>query len=635
MKIDRKNLRFVIVTVFLFICFFLFWVGHLKSEEIDSETSASRPSYRCYKINKKICIDGKLTEKCWKDKPVIPFRDIADGSEPEYETETKIVWDDRYLYIGFDIKDPDVWARVGFRDSEWSKEFAEKVIHPDIMYSRIPEWRRLECAIMMIDKFVKVFLDPDADGLNYVEFHINPLNNIFDAWYKQGFKKKWGDQNRYPKVSWTCPGLITATNVDGTLNAPHDIDTGWGVEMAIPWRALAPFTKGACPPKPGDIWFAHLGRTHKDRCKVREKNIDWAWTGIGQVNCHIPSTYGHLIFCDSGMEKKFVSLTGWLTSCDPEKVVPQSAEIGVTEIGTWSQNPQYLMKLVKIANKYNIDIYSTLTLHAKQWKRKYPKQSVPIQKMDEKENQAFAYYKKKNNRYQSNYQWGGEPFHNNEVLFYELLCFHDKQVKELLKEKIRALLKIDGLKGIAFDGFGYQNYRCCGCSHSMKLFEKYYQKHPVFSYKTALEKFSLETLVAFNSELAEYARSIKPDVKIINHIWPVFLPEPLYGNRIDIDYCGQTAAWFFYWDLAKIRRYSHIIASKEKKYHSRAYGVAMIGFYNNPDEFPLKTPERVEAELKAIFDGGCYRVQVCGLNDVLKTPKVAAVFRKYFKKEKK
>jgi hypothetical protein len=181
---------------------------------------------------------------------------------------------------------------VGLRDNENSPEYVAKVaIHQG---NENPEWRRLECDIMSLDKFVKVFIDPDADGFGYFEFHVNPINNIFDSWYDQGFRLKWADQERGPHVVWACPGFVSATHIDGTLNAPHDTDRGWSVEMAIPWEAFAPQVKGDCPPKPGDTWSAHLGRVHKE--KFRSKNIYWTWPVIGVVNCHLPHTYGLVVF---------------------------------------------------------------------------------------------------------------------------------------------------------------------------------------------------------------------------------------------------------------------------------------------------------------------------------------------------
>jgi len=605
----------------------LLWGGPSNGQQIDPKMSTRCAPYRCCKIKEKIVVDGKLTETCWSDKPVMLFRGLEDGSEPILNTHAKIIWDDRYLYVGFDITDPDVWSRCGLRDNECREEFVERCnTHAS---STNTEWHRLECDIMKMDKFVKVFLDPDGDGKDYVEFHVNPMNNVFDAWYKQGFRDTWGDRERSPDVKWSCPGLVTATHMRGTLNASHDRDEGWSVEIAIPWKALAAFTKGACPPRAGDTWTAHLGRVHKDR--FMGANIYWMWPVIGQINCHLPNRYGKLIF--SEMTKRFVSLAGW-GGGDPEEVVPKAADIGFTEIIAFSGEPAYLEKLANVAKKHQMDVYGTVNLDAHRWKHRYRDQVPPLQQMNERENAERVKLTKEDYRREKNYQWGGEPVQpGKETLVVDMLCFHDDRVKTLLKEHIREIVAVRGIKGVAFDGFGYQNYRSCLCPHSMRLLEKYHKQHNELSPEKAAERFSLKTLVSLTNELSDYARSIKPDIKIACHIWPVFEAEPLYGNRLDVDYCGQTAAWYFPWDLAKVRSYARVISGDAKKYYRRANGVAFLGFFDRSEKFPGKSVERIEAELKAILDGGCDRVQVCSVNDVIKSPAIANVFRKYFKQD--
>jgi len=100
-----------------------------------------------------------------------------------------------------------------------------------------------------------------------------------------------------------------------------------------------------------------------------------------------------------------------------------------------------------------------------------------------------------------------------------------------------------------------------------------------------------------------------------------------------VDLCGQTAAWYFdpFWSTEKIRNYSRVIAADAKKYHARSEGVALIGIHTDPKRSgPVKTPERIAAELQAIADGGCDKVQVCSMNSVLNDEKIAAVFKKFF-----
>ena len=333
-------------------------------------------------------------------------------------------------------------------------------------------------------------------------------------------------------------------------------------------------------------------------------------------------------------QTRFIRLTGW-GGGKPEAICPKAAEIGFNEIIVWNRDPDYLHHLIEVTRRYGLDIYASVHLNdVKGWKKRHPDIPPPLQVMSAEENAALKRLEADKRPGKGEYQFGGEPLPDHrEVLLSEMLCFHRPEVVAFFKEEIKDALAVKGLKGIAFDFFGYRNYRCCRCEYSMKLFRQYRKEHPALAAEQALNKFSLDTLVAFYNELADYARSINPGVKVATHVYPVFLPEPLYGNRLNVDYCGQTAAWYFYpfWSPDKIRRYAYVISAEAKKYHPNAEGVALIGIHTRPQRLgPVKTPERIARELQAILDGGCTRVQVCSMNDVLRDEKIAAVFKRFF-----
>ena len=582
--------------------------------------------YPCVKTQEKITIDGKLNEQAWKNAKEIKFKEIVKGSEPEYSTVAKILWDSEFLYIGMEIEDHDIWARASLKDNECPKEYVERVnIH---RYMKNPEWHRLECDIMTFDNFIKIFLDPDADGKNYMEFHINAVNNIFDAWYEEGLKP--GQQElESPHVSWTCPKLISATFIKGTINAPHDIDEGWSFEMAIPWAGIKQFVKGNCPPKSGDIWAMLLGRTYRDYSWSPER-FYWTWPVVGECTTHNPSLYGKLIFIEKEKSTPVLFASG---GGNPEEIVPQSKEIGVKGFLCSAYPLSQLRKFVDAGKKYNVEIYPTLSLaDMNLWKEKYSGIEVPLQKMSQEEVKAYEFLKDRNNRFSTNYQWGEEPKgRKTEVLIQDIMCFHDERVKNLFKEKIKEILKVDGITGIGFDFIGYQNYHCCYCDVSEKLFQQYCKENKDIQLDKARDKFSLETLVNFYNDLADYARSIKPDIKIITHIYPVFLPEIFYGNQLNIDYPAQTVAWFLPWNTARVKRFTKLIVENEKKYFQRVNATAMIGYYYHRDNFPEKSAEQVENELKTIIENGCNYILVHSINDVLKNSEVKKIFSKYFK----
>jgi hypothetical protein len=330
----------------------------------------------------------------------------------------------------------------------------------------------------------------------------------------------------------------------------------------------------------------------------------------------------------------FIQLTGW-GGGKPEEIVPQAAEVGFNEIIVWNHDPKYLADLVGVARKHDIGVYSSIFLSdIKDWQKRRPNVPPPLQEMNEQEEAALARIQADKSKGKSNYQYGGEPVQEIEVLESPLLCFHSPDVLEFFKEQIKDILAVPGLKGFALDYFGYRNYRCCRCKQSMLAFEDWHKKHASLPREKALDQFSLDALVDFQNTLSNYARSIRSDAKVACHVYPVFLPEPLYGNRLDVDHCGQTAAWFFepFWSYEKIRDYSRIIFGQEKKYFARAEGAALIGVYNRSDVHPVKGADRLAKELQAILDGGGDRVQVCSLNDVLKDAPTREVFKRFLKK---
>lgn len=333
-------------------------------------------------------------------------------------------------------------------------------------------------------------------------------------------------------------------------------------------------------------------------------------------------------------ESGFVQLTGW-GGGEPEVIVPQAAEVGFNEIIVWNRDADYLRRLVEVGHRHGIAIYASLSLgDVSGWRKRRPGIEPPLQAMNAEEDAALERIAGDSSKGKSRYQYGGEPFQPIEVLTTPLLCPHSTGVREFFEGQIRDILAVPGVRGVAFDFFGYRNYRCCRCARSVAAFEAWLRRQPPQPSEGALERFSLETLVEFTNALARHARSVRSDAKVQCHVYPVFLPDPLYGNRLDVDYCGQTAAWYFepFWGPEKIRDYSRVIFGQEKKHFSRAEGVALVGVYNRPELYPVKDPDRLAQELDAILQGGGDRVQVCSLNDVLKDAATREVFRRFFRR---
>lgn len=292
-KVSRQ-LENVCVLYFFLTIIGLSIEGSLQAAE---KKNSSIPSYKCYKVSEgTVHIDGKLDEDCWQNAPIIEFRDLLDGSRHEITGSAKMLWDDKYIYVAYEIHDPNVVAYYGERKRGRTLPNTQEEPHTG------------EPEIMFRDTFVKFFLDPDADGMNYIEIHINPINNIADLLIDYPYIKKGREEigitTQLPTKadwSWNCEGLKSAVQIQGTLNFSDDIDQGWTVELAIPWESLKPITKGPYSPNMGENkWCAHLGHVYKPEFdysnRRKSKHVYSTWPVLGEMDCHLPARWGYLVF---------------------------------------------------------------------------------------------------------------------------------------------------------------------------------------------------------------------------------------------------------------------------------------------------------------------------------------------------
>lgn len=229
--------------------------------------------YLCQFASTPVTIDGKLDEAAWSDAPwTADFVDIQGSSKPApaFRTRAKLLWDETYLYVAAEITEPHVWATLTNHD-----------------------------AVIFQDPDFEVFIDPDGDTHNYYEFEMNALNTTWDLFLDKPYQDKGKARNE-----WEIPGLKSAVHVRGTLNNPADVDTGWSVEIAFPWKVLTQHARHAEPPNEGEQWRINFSRvewqitTNGNKYqKVPNKPEDnWVWSPQGVIDMHRPEKWGVLQF---------------------------------------------------------------------------------------------------------------------------------------------------------------------------------------------------------------------------------------------------------------------------------------------------------------------------------------------------
>ncbi|HEX7573741.1 MAG TPA: carbohydrate-binding family 9-like protein [Bacteroidota bacterium] len=229
--------------------------------------------YVAYRAATPLRIDGILDEPAWQSAPSTDdFVDIEGGMRPtpRFRTRAKMLWDDTCLYIGAELEEPHVWATLTKRDT-----------------------------VIFYDNDFEVFIDPNGDSHEYYEFEMNALNTVWDLFLPKPYKDSGSAVD-----SWNIEGLKTAVHIRGTLNNPADIDTGWSVEIAMPWAALGQYAHRPAPPREGDQWRINFSRVewlmdivHGTYQKVAGKREDnWVWSPQWVVDMHRPEWWGYLQF---------------------------------------------------------------------------------------------------------------------------------------------------------------------------------------------------------------------------------------------------------------------------------------------------------------------------------------------------
>lgn len=225
--------------------------------------------YLCRRADSPPRIDGRLDDRAWRKAAWTSwFVDIEGGRKlkPRYRTRLKMLWDEKYFYVGAELEEPDVWATLTEHDS-----------------------------VIFRDNDFELFVDPNGDNHEYFEFEINALNTGWDLFLPKPYKDGGSADN-----GWEIPGLLSAVQVRGTLNDPSDRHRGWSVELAIPWAAFGERARMPLPPREGDQWRVNFSRVEwRHRPTERpagEREDNWVWSPQGLIDMHQPRHWGYVQF---------------------------------------------------------------------------------------------------------------------------------------------------------------------------------------------------------------------------------------------------------------------------------------------------------------------------------------------------
>jgi hypothetical protein len=255
--------------------------------------------YTCLKTTGPLVIDGNLEKPQWKAAPKSRrFVDLVSGEPAFMDTRMAALWDEKNLYAAFWVAESAVRASLTERDS-----------------------------FVWFDNDVEIFLDGEDC---YYELEINAYNTVYEVFFvyqdalKRGsrfdipqfdlFERNvdvlsgFQDYTRFGKhhrgkrwafMDYDFPGLKTAVQVQGKINDPFHIDTGWTVEIALPWKGITRLLPGRTfPPAPGDQLRAAFFRFENLHYHGKRSgdSIGWALNEHGVYDSHIPEHFSFLHF---------------------------------------------------------------------------------------------------------------------------------------------------------------------------------------------------------------------------------------------------------------------------------------------------------------------------------------------------
>lgn len=226
-----------------------------------------------------VVVDGEIYGAEWSAAPWTPdFVDIRGydfDPAPKYATRAKMLYDDKNMYIAIEMVEPHIWATLTERDTT-----------------------------IYLDNDIELFIDPDGDSHNYMEFEFNAYGTEWDLQLTKPYSQGGTNIN-----SWDLVGMKTAVKIYGTLNDPSDKDDKWVVEIALPLDGLQQMSRNKDKPLTEQSWLMNISRVEWLKYEIvdgRYRKLanaqgfgseeNWVWSPTGVVNMHLPELWGTVTF---------------------------------------------------------------------------------------------------------------------------------------------------------------------------------------------------------------------------------------------------------------------------------------------------------------------------------------------------
>jgi|TARA_B110000114_G_scaffold163267_1_gene181938 hypothetical protein len=178
--------------------------GMLSMGQSDKKLSlGEQPVFKVSKASEAVLIDGEMNEKIWKKTEArkLDYFYKVDAPDDAQQTVFRMLWDEEYLYVFFQMKDKFLTVRETQRDgAPYLDDCAE------IFFITVPD---------SLDTHFGYELNLNKAANDFIYF--NDFYQGKDLAFK-GFN----------------PNYKVEVTYKGTINDNSDIDIGWTMELAIP-----------------------------------------------------------------------------------------------------------------------------------------------------------------------------------------------------------------------------------------------------------------------------------------------------------------------------------------------------------------------------------------------------------------